>query len=462
MFVDEAQICVSGGAGGAGCVSFLREAMRPRGGPDGGDGGKGGDVILVADPSVGTLIGFTRRIHWTAGAGRHGSGKNKHGRAGADLRILVPPGTTARTLEGDLVCDLVRPGDAAVVVEGGRGGRGNARFKTESRRIPTFAEQGEAGVEAWLRLELKLLADVALVGWPNAGKSTLISRISAARPKIADYPFTTLTPNLGVVTVDDTDFVVADVPGLIEGAAEGKGLGHRFLRHVERSRVLAVLLDPHNPEVDVVRQHTVLLEELEKYRPGLLDRPRVVAVTKADVIGDAWELPAGAPVEVVTAHRISAVAGEGLDSFVRELGAAVAATRTAAVASAGLVVHRPAPGGITVRRDGGAWVVVGADAVRAVALSDLTDPQALAYVQNRLRGLGVFEMLEEAGCEEGGIVQIGDFEFEYAPESQGATSARSDAHTRRARPESAAVRHRLAGAGRKRGQRRGTRQRRKR
>lgn len=447
-------------------MSFLREAMRPRGGPDGGDGGRGGDVILVADPSVATLVTFTRRIHWTASSGKHGSGKTRHGRSGEDLRVLVPPGTVVRTLDGDLVCDLVRPGESCIVAGGGRGGRGNARFASETRRVPSFAEQGEPGEQRWIRLELKLLADVALVGWPNAGKSTLISRISAARPKVADYPFTTLEPNLGVVTVGDVDFVVADVPGLIEGAADGKGLGHRFLRHVERSRVLAVVLDPLNMEVDVGAQYEVLLAELEKYQPELLTRSRITTVTKADALPAGWAPPAEAPAAVREAHRISAVAGIGLDPFLREMAAVVLESRATAVEAIGVVVHRPAPEGVRVERQNDVWVVEGADARRAVALSDLTDPQALSYVQERLRGLGVFDKLADAGCPDGGIVRIGGFEFEYSPDpgGAGASRRRRGGHTgmREADAADAAARNRLAGAGRKRGNRRSTRQRRKR
>ncbi|HUO47783.1 MAG TPA: GTPase ObgE, partial [Acidimicrobiales bacterium] len=239
-FVDECQLNVRGGDGGAGCVSTRREAHVPKGGPDGGDGGDGGDVWLVADRNVASLLAFRDHPHRRAGSGTHGQGKKRHGRRGDDLEVPVPEGTEVRDGDGHLVADLVRAGDRWRAAAGGRGGRGNARFLSNRRRAPSFAEQGEPGEERWLRLELKLMADVALVGFPNVGKSTLISRISAAKPKIADYPFTTLEPNLGVVSTGETEFVVADVPGLIEGASEGRGLGHRFLRHVERARVLVV------------------------------------------------------------------------------------------------------------------------------------------------------------------------------------------------------------------------------
>src|SRR5437763_14835997 len=242
-FVDEAQLHVRAGDGGAGAVSFRREAHTPRGGPDGGDGGKGGDVWLVADRNVASLLGFKDHPFRRATNGVHGQGSGRHGANGADPRVAVPEGTTVKEKDGAVVADLVHEGDTWLAARGGRGGRGNARFLSNRRRAPSFAEQGEAGEERWLDMELRLIADVALVGFPNAGKSTLISRISAAKPKVADYPFTTLQPHLGVVRLDDSEVVVADVPGLIEGAAEGRGLGHQFPRHVERARVLAVLVD---------------------------------------------------------------------------------------------------------------------------------------------------------------------------------------------------------------------------
>src|SRR5829696_118628 len=285
-FVDECGLNVRGGDGGAGAVSFRREAHVARGGPDGGDGGKGGDVWLVADSNAASLLPFRDHPHRRAGDGGHGTSKKATGRNGADLLVPVPVGTTIKDQEGTLLADLVAPGDRWRAAEGGRGGRGNARFLSNRRRAPAFAEQGETGEERWLRLELRLLADVALVGFPSVGKSTLISVISAAKPKIADYPFTTLEPNLGVVRLDDeTEFVVADLPGLIEGAGEGKGLGHQFLRHVERARVLCLLVDLASLDgVAPDEQERVLLRELGEYRPELLERPRAVVGTKADIV----------------------------------------------------------------------------------------------------------------------------------------------------------------------------------
>ena len=287
-FVDQAQLHARAGDGGAGAVSWRREAHVDRGGPDGGDGGHGGDVWLVASVNQSSLLGFRDHPFRRATDGGHGSGQKKHGARGKDIVVPVPVGTVVRDNDGAVQCDLAGDGDRFLIAEGGQGGRGNARFLSNRRRAPAFAEQGEKGQERWLDMELKLMADVALVGFPNAGKSTLISTVSAAKPKIADYPFTTLVPHLGVVRVggvrDGTEFVMADIPGLVEGAAEGKGLGHRFLRHIERARVLVVLLDldphaEHGPE-DQLR---ILLGELGGYQPELLERPRLVVGSKDDL-----------------------------------------------------------------------------------------------------------------------------------------------------------------------------------
>src|ERR1700722_13991485 len=288
-FVDEAQLHVKAGDGGAGAVAFRREAHVDKGGPDGGDGGRGGDVWLLATTNQSSLLGFRDHPHRRGGDGGHGGGKKKHGARGADLEVPV-------------LVDLVRPGDRWLAGEGGRGGRGNASFLTNRRRAPAFAEQGEKGHEQWYDLELALVADVALVGLPNVGKSTLISRISAAKPKIADYPFTTLEPNLGVVRArDGSNFTVADIPGLVEGAADGKGLGHRFLRHITRARALVVLveLDPVTG-VAPEEQERVLVDELARYQPDLAERPRIVVGSKADaVVGDGWQRGGFAPHLVI-------------------------------------------------------------------------------------------------------------------------------------------------------------------
>src|SRR3984957_13338772 len=308
-FVDQAQLHARAGDGGAGAVSWRREAHVDRGGPDGGDGGHGGDVWLVASVNQSSLLGFRDHPFRRATDGGHGSGQKKHGARGKDIIVPVPVGTVVRDNDGAVQCDLSGDGDRYLIAEGGQGGRGNARFLSNRRRAPAFAEQGEKGEERWLDLELKLLADVALVGVPNSGKSSLISRISAARPKVAAYPFTTLEPHLGVVRVgrpgDEGEFVVGDVPGLVEGAAEGRGLGHRFLRHVERARALVVLLDlAPADEMSVSEQQRILLTELGHYRPELLERPRVVVGSKSDVAADRGD--------VATELTISAVTGAGI------------------------------------------------------------------------------------------------------------------------------------------------------
>jgi len=286
MFVDEALITVFAGDGGNGCCSFRREKYVPRGGPDGGDGGKGGSVVLLADRGVSTLLTYRYRTLFRAQRGRHGLGANKTGRSADDLVLRVPVGTVVAEAEsGHLLADLDREGQRLVVARGGRGGRGNARFASSTNRAPTRSDPGEAGEERALRLELKLLADVGLIGFPNAGKSTLISRISAARPKIAGYPFTTLEPHLGVVDRGGyRSFVVADLPGLIEGAHQGAGLGHRFLRHVERCRLLLHLVDPADPDRDPLEGIEALNGELAGYSPGLAAKPQLLVVTKADAV----------------------------------------------------------------------------------------------------------------------------------------------------------------------------------
>ncbi|MEY4373175.1 MAG: GTPase Obg [Actinomycetota bacterium] len=411
-FVDEAQLNVRGGDGGAGCVSMRREGPVAMGGPNGGDGGKGGDVWLVANRNVASLVAFKDYPHRRAGNGVHGQGKDMHGRRGEDLEIQVPEGTVVKDLyTGEVLADLVHHGDRWMAVAGGRGGRGNARFLSNSRRAPMFAEQGEEGEERWMRLELKLMADVALVGFPNAGKSTFISAISAAKPKIANYPFTTLEPHLGVVRLDDTtEFIVADIPGLIEGAAEGKGLGHQFLRHIERARVLCLLIDLVNDsEVSPEEQERVLLHELEAYRPELLERPRIVVGTKADATIaelDGW-----------TGLRMSSATGEGVRPVLYKLADLVREARGQEPEREGFVILRPDPVGFVLERlDEHEFRLSGREVERAVALNDVTTPESLSYIDNRLKRLGVARALQRAGAQEGDVIHIGGFSFDYVPE----------------------------------------------
>jgi GTP-binding protein len=408
-FIDESGLHVKAGDGGAGQVSYRREAHVPKGGPDGGDGGKGGDVWLVADRNVASLVGFKDHPHRQADSGVHGGSKRMNGRRGGDLLVPVPEGTVVRDQQGGVLADLVAEGDRFLAAEGGRGGRGNASFLSNRRRAPSFAEQGEVGEERWLKLELKLLADVAIVGVPNAGKSTFIASVSAAKPKIADYPFTTLVPNLGVVRLDGGSFemVLADIPGLIEGAAEGKGLGHQFLRHVERARVLLVLIDLAAADgMSPAEQESILLGELERYEPELVERPRLIVGSKGDVAANDFEGPV-----------VSAVTGDGLREVVGQLADLVREARATVPAPVSYAVHRPSVESFTVQRDDdGSFVVVGRDAERAVALNDLTNPEAIVVVHDRLKRLGVDRALARAGAQPGDRVRIGRLLFDYEDE----------------------------------------------
>jgi GTP-binding protein len=417
-FVDRAQLHAKAGDGGAGAVSFRREAHVDRGGPDGGNGGNGGDVWVVASVNQSSLIGFRDHPFRRAQDGGHGSGRRRAGATGADLEVPLPVGTViADHRTGEVLCDLAVVGDRWRAARGGRGGRGNAAFVSNRRRAPIFAEQGERGEERWFALELKLVADVAIVGFPNVGKSTLISTISAARPKVADSPFTTLEPHLGVVRVPDrwstgaADFVVADIPGLVEGAAEGRGLGHEFLRHVERARVLLVLVDlAATVGVPPEAQRQAVLEELGRYRPELLDRPRLVVGSKADLLADRAE---GSQVCELS---VSAATGDGLVELVGRLASLVAEARVASAPAARTapVVHRPLPDAVEVLRRGPSrFELIGRGAERAVRLSDLTDDDALDVVLGRLRRLGVERLLVRAGARDGDEVLVGGLSFTW-------------------------------------------------
>ena len=319
MFIDHARVRVFAGKGGAGCISFRREKYVPKGGPNGGDGGRGGSVLLVVDRHVRTLLDCRERPMYRATPGNPGQGSNKTGKDGADLVIRLPRGTVVHDAEtGEVLADLVKPGDTYLAVKGGRGGRGNARFATPTHQAPRRADPGEPGQNRELALELKLIADIGLVGLPNAGKSTLLSRITRARPKIADYPFTTLEPNLGLVALDvDRTFVVADLPGLIEGASEGRGLGLRFLRHVERTRVLAFLVDVGSEDARGTLE--MLEREVANYSPALAEKPRVVVLSKADTLAEEDRAGWPAKVGLPDARLLSAHTGDGLRELLEDL-----------------------------------------------------------------------------------------------------------------------------------------------
>jgi GTPase len=425
VFHDRARIFVQAGRGGDGVVSFRREAHVPKGGPDGGDGGRGGDVVLVSDPSLRDLGPFRRRAHFKAGRGGHAQGANKHGASVEPLEVAVPPGTAVVDGERDARWELVAPGQRAVVARGGLGGRGNARFKSATRQAPRFAERGLPGEEGWLELQLRLLGDAGLIGLPNAGKSSLLARLSAARPKVADYPFTTLEPVLGTVEGGDRQLVVADIPGLIEGASTGAGLGHEFLAHVERCRLLVHVLDSAPLDgSDPVENHRIVEDETARHGAGLERLPRILCLSKADLVpaevakaaAREWRERLGEDVLVT-----SAVTAQGLAELKALLFERVPAESLPPAAPreapAEYRVYRPAAGeGFAVARAGErAFRVTGAAVERLLARHDTGNDEALAYVEERLRGLGVIAALEAAGFRPGDDVEIAGTVFELDP-----------------------------------------------
>jgi GTPase len=425
---DKAKIWVEGGAGGDGSRSFRREAHVPRGGPDGGDGGHGGDVVLVCDPSRRDLGALKGSKHFRAQRGRHGEGSNRHGAQGEDREIPVPPGTQASAVDGSSI-DLVAAGQRAVVARGGRGGHGNKRFANSTRQAPRFAEKGSGGEADWIELQLKLLADVGLVGLPNAGKSSLLSRLTRATPKVADYPFTTLSPILGTIEGADRQAVIADIPGLIEGAAEGAGLGHEFLAHVERCSMLVHLVDLAPMEGDPVADYETVRGELSAHGAGLERLPELVVLSKRDLLPAerveeevaAWSQRLGDRVLGVLA--VSSATGEGLDDLrqriLTELPelAPVAAPPAAAPGEefeAEHRVYRPAgEGGYWVEREeDGAFRVLGRGVEMLFERHDTKNEEALGYLEQRLKEMGVIAALGRAGFEPGDDVRIGEHEFE--------------------------------------------------
>jgi GTP-binding protein len=429
MLYDKARIFVQGGHGGNGSMSFRREAHVPRGGPDGGDGGHGGDVVLVCDDSLRDLQAFKRKAHYKAPRGRHGEGSLRHGANGETLFVGVPPGTQVIGLDGALH-DLVLPGQRAEVARGGTGGRGNKRFAGPVHQAPRFAERGLPGEEGWIELQLKLLADVGLVGLPNAGKSSLLARMTRAAPKIADYPFTTLEPVLGTLDNGERQLVIADIPGLIEGASEGAGLGHDFLAHVERTRLLVHVLDLAPLDgTDPAANFETVEHELRAHDERLASLPRIVALSKADLVGGeqaeaaaaAWRDRMGPDVPVLVT---SSATGRGLDELGRELFRRVPVQPPAPMeelaAEEDLAEHRvfrPAAGrGFEVERvEDGVFRVTGEPVERLIARHDLDNEDALVHVERRLHRMGVVRALEAAGFQPGDDVEIGGVVFELDP-----------------------------------------------
>ncbi|HET89891.1 MAG TPA: GTPase ObgE [Chloroflexi bacterium] len=417
MFYDQAKIYVQAGDGGDGCVAFRREKYVPYGGPAGGDGGRGGDVVLYVDSHLNTLYRFSRQRHFRAGRGEHGRGKNQHGAAGESLRVPVPPGSVVYDADTEeLLGDLTEVGQELTVAHGGRGGRGNARFATSTNQSPRIAEHGETGEERWLRLDLKLLADVGVVGLPNAGKSTLLAATTAARPKIAPYPFTTLQPNLGVVVLDaETEFVLADVPGLIEGASQGKGLGHEFLRHVERTRVLIHLLD--GLSADPLADLDVINGELSSFDPRLAAKPQLVAFNKIDLpeARARWpEVEQALKARGCPALAISALAREGTRELLYRAARMLADLPDEETPAQELPVFRLGDdeAAFTIEREGkDRWRVRGGQVERFAAMTVWNLEEAVRRFQRTLDRLGISEALEEAGVQPGDTVCIGDVEL---------------------------------------------------
>ncbi len=417
MFFDRAKIHVAAGNGGNGVVAFRREKFVPRGGPAGGSGGRGGHVYFIVDPSLNTLQAYKNQVHYQAERGTHGGGSNKTGATGSDLRLAVPPGTLVYDAEnGELLADLTEPGQEALIARGGRGGRGNAAFKTQRNTAPRIAENGEQGEAFWVELELKIIADVGIVGVPNAGKSTLLSVITSAKPKIADYPFTTLVPNLGVAEVAHRQIVFADIPGLLEGAHEGVGLGLEFLRHVERSRILVHLLNGISP--DPLGDFEAINQEMQLFNPSLRERPQLVVFNKMDVpeARSTWPtVQAEMEARGIPSIAISAVAGENVQQMlyrVQEMLDALPAAEPAPIEELveieppidekAFYLHHP---------EADLWVVEGIAIERTVQMTNWGYYEATMRFQRILRAMGILEALREAGVQEGDRVQIADVEL---------------------------------------------------
>ena len=431
MFIDQVRIHVKAGDGGGGCMSFRREAHVPKGGPDGGDGGQGGSIIVRADSRISSLVDYRFEHHFKATRGEHGRGSRMHGADGHDRILVVPVGTIVRELDENMepvsvMADLTHNGESVVVAHGGHGGKGNIHFVTSTRRAPAFAELGEPSEERWIELEMKLMADAALVGMPSAGKSSLIACMSAARPKIADYPFTTLVPNLGMVKQGDSSFVVADVPGLIEGAAEGKGLGHEFLRHIERSALILHVVDVTGglEGRDPVRDYEIVERELSLYAESLRERPRIMVANKIDCPGfeeNLERLRKRAAEDEVPFFAVSAVTQDGMASFMAAVGDKVRQLREEAAETPTVNYDRvweharmARDRAFTVEdKGGGVFEVHGKNVERMVIQTEWDNPEAMAYLQKRLDRLGVEKALIAAGAQTGDEVRILGREFEF-------------------------------------------------
>ncbi|OFR22303.1 GTPase ObgE [Lancefieldella rimae] len=433
-FTDLCHINVKGGDGGAGCMSFRREAFVPKGGPDGGDGGHGGNVVVVADPQLSSLIDYRYKHHFKAARGIHGKGARRHGADGADLELRVPLGTVVRELDPTTqeplyeIADLTSPHERVIVASGGRGGLGNTHFVTSVRRAPAFAEKGEPAQDHWIELEMKLMADVALVGMPSVGKSSLIARISAARPKIADYPFTTLIPNLGVVRAKDgQSFVCADIPGLIEGASEGKGLGHQFLRHIERTALLAHMVDVTGgfEGRDPIDDYRIINRELEAYAPELSQRPMVVLANKCDMPNTEEKVEELRRMAEADGHQffaISTVTGQNLDELVVWCASTVAELRQELALTEPTEDRSEFWESLRKRRDNHltiereerhVWRVSGTAIERMVIQTDWDNDEAVAYLQHRFDRIGLDDQLIKAGARNGDEIRILGFAFSF-------------------------------------------------
>jgi GTP-binding protein len=425
MLADRAKINVRGGHGGSGCVSFRREKYIPRGGPDGGDGAPGGDVVLTATRQVADLYRFRRQHHFRAGNGGHGKGDLRHGADGTRLELPVPVGTEVRDADGKLLADLAEVGAQVVVARGGEGGRGNVCFATATRQAPRFAEHGLPGQELWLQLTLKLLADVGLVGLPNAGKSSLLAALTRARPKIASYPFTTLEPNLGVLEVEGRPVVLADIPGLVDGASRGVGLGDRFLAHVERTRMLVFVVDGSEGAAAAAEALTTVQRELLAFKPALSETPAIVTVNKVDLVpagdlDDVLRAAGAALVTTVAPVALSATGHQGLEDVVAALGQTLAHAETTAARrgdeDGARVVLRPASDRVasfSVLKEGDGFRVKGGALERLVAKADLDNREAVEYVQTVMEKAGVSTALRKSGAQPGDAVLIGEQEFEF-------------------------------------------------